>query len=680
MKRSSYLKTLIFLTAPILVGNIHTAEGKELKCETVLNTDNIGQVLSLNLNSSPLWIKKSNGRYEVITVSPNGTSCNLNMEQIVAEKEFIPLTKLGYYDDIYIEGSSPYFQVYFPVYNSFKGGKAVFDIEISPIAKEDSVIAVRVNDKVVKLIKVKDFGYTGKIEIPIQNFKNRKYVKISLDGDIKVGLNICDTINARNIYLKINPEKSGFYVLEDTTNRNIKSFFFDYTKNFYVDKLDTKSLKLFYYIPSATGWIKSDVDVLKDTNTPKKIISISNTGGFAKVEKVSKGFLLTTGNPNIVSNFILKSAMFTEINGSEVNENQEKLNKNSITLKELGITNLNINGVGVLSFLIPFNTAKLGGIPDKLQFNMIISHSAIDEHDRASLEVFVNDTLVKSYQIKEKSAGRKGLVIDIPKSMLAAGLNNIIVKFNYYPSSDRCIGTVPKVNVSIDDSSYLKWGGVVKKVSKVRDFLNMVNGKVAVVVEGKPVLISASHLLETLGKINPNITKLDVFTDLSQVSTSKYDYIIMFLNNQTAQKVLNDKNVPLKIDNKGFTIFNIQSGKKLFKLSSHQSVGIMEVIEYENKPALVVSYINSPKVLDGMKIFNPVNVNSLLGNLVLFNSEDYSVYNVGDYINVEYVSEKGLLYYWNNYKILIISLLAGLVILFEIFVIKKLVKTKRKGQ
>ena len=175
MKRSSYLKTLIFLTAPILVGNIHTTEGKELKCETVLNTDNIGQVLSLNLNSSPLWIKKNNGRYEVITVSPNGASCNLNMEQIVAEKEFIPLTKLGYYDDIYIEGSSPYFQVYFPVYNSFKGGKAIFDIEISPIAKEDSVIAVRVNDKVVKLIKVKDFGYTGKIEIPIQNFKNRKY-------------------------------------------------------------------------------------------------------------------------------------------------------------------------------------------------------------------------------------------------------------------------------------------------------------------------------------------------------------------------------------------------------------------------------------------------------------------------------------------------------------------------
>ena len=669
------------LTTPLLAGSFSTVKGKELKCQTVLQTDSIKPTVLLNnVNNFPFWIDKNNGRYEVVSLSENGGSCQLSMDKIVAEGNFIPLSKLGYYDDVYIEGSTPYFQVYFPVYKSFVSGKAVFDIEISPIAKEDSIIAVRVNDKIVKLIKVKDFGYTGKIEIPIKDFKNRKYVKISIDGDIKVGLNICDTINARNVYLKINPEKSGFYVIEDTKDRDIKSFFFDYTKTFYVDKLDTKSLKLFYYIPSASGWIKSDVNLLKDTSIPKKIISVSNSGSFSKVKKLSKGFLLTTANPDIVSNFVLRSAMFNEINDSEVKENKERLNKNVLTLRELGITNLNISGVGVLSFLIPFNTARLGGIPDKLQFNMFISHSAIDKHDRAFLEVFVNDNLVKSYQIKEKSAERKGLVIDIPKSMLGAGLNNIVVKLNYYPSSDRCIGTVPKVNVSLDDSSYLKWGGVVKKVSKVRDFLNMVNGKVAVVVEGKTILTPASELLETLGKINPNITKLDVFTDISQLSPSKYDYVIMFLSNSTAKRVLNERNVPLKVDNKGFTIFNVQSGKKLFRLSSHQSIGFMEVIDYEDRPTLVVSYINSPKVLEGMKIFNPVRANSLLGNLVLFNSNDYAVYNIGDYINVEYVSGKGLLYYWNNYKVLIISLLAGMVILFEIFVIKKLVKTKRKGK
>ncbi len=679
MKQSLYLKTLIFLTAPLLISGFSFANGKELKCGTIFKTKELKQAFSKSLNteSFPLWIDKRNNRYEVITLSADGKNCNLDMESIVAEGKYIPLSKLGYYDDIYIEGSNPYFQIYFPVYKTFIAGKAVFDIEISPIAKEDSIISVKINDKIVKLLKLKDFGYIGKIEIPLKDFKDRKFIKISIEGDIKVGRNICDDINAKNIYIKINPYNSGFYVLKDTKERDIKTFFFDYSKSFYIDKLDIKSLKFFYYIPSATNWIKADVDILKDMSIPKKIIYFKDNGSFTQVEKLSKGFVLTTGNPDIVANFVLKSALVSKLNNSYVNQNQERINKNIITLKKLGISNLTLSGVGLMDFYIPFNTAKLGGLPDKLQFNMFISHSAINEHDRAFLEVYVNNSLVKSYQLKENSTERKGLIIDIPKSLLGAGLNKIDVKVGYYPSSDRCIGTVPKISVSLDSNSYLKWNGIIKKVSKVRDFLNIVNGKVAVVVDEKLVLNSASYLLEILGKINPNISKLDVYSKLSELPPSQYDYIIMFLNNKTAQKVLNDRNVPLKVDNKGFNIFNIQTGKQLFRLSSNESVGFMEVIDYEGKPTLVVSYINSPDILKGIKLFNPINVNSLLGNLVLFNYDDYSVYNIGDYINVEYVSEKGLIYYWNNYKVVIISILAGIVILFEIFVIRKLVKTRK---
>ena len=419
---------------------------------------------------------------------------------------------------------------------------------------------------------------------------------------------------------------------------------------------------------------------MKDINIPRKIINSRDNGSFTQIEKLSKGFVLTTANPDIVSNFILKSTLVSEINRSNVKQNQERLNRNVITLKELGISNLTLSGVGVLSFYIPFNTAKLGGLPDKLQFNMFISHSAIDEHDRAFLEVFVNNSLVKSYQLRESSTERKGLIIDIPKSLLGAGLNNILVKVSYYPSSDRCIGAVPKINVSLDGNSYFKWNGVIKRVSKVRDFMNIVNGKVAVVVDGKLVLNSASYLLETLGKINSNISKLDVYSKLSELTPSKYDYIIMFLSNKTAEKVLNNRNVPLRVDNRGFSIYDIQTGEKLFGLGLNESIGFMEVIDYEGKTTLVISYINSPDALEGIKLFDPVNINSLLGNLVIFNSYDYSVYNIGDYINVEYVSEKGLFYYWNNYKVVIISILAGLVILFEIFVIRKLVKSKKNRQ
>ena len=679
MKQSSYLKMLA--TALVLINTTaQNVYSKEQDCSVLFNAKTQSEAVqkALQLNNYPIWVERIGNNFQVVATGKD-LNCEIDFSSVVAKTDFISLTALGYYDDIYIEGSSPYFQIYFPIYQQFISGRAIFDIEISPLVKEDSVIAVKINDKVVKLIKVKDFGYTGKIEIPITDIKNKKFIKISIDGDLKVGRTICDDINVRNVYLRINPYKSGFIVAKKVDTPSIKSFFYDYSKTYYIDELNLKSIKFFYYIPSANGWLKADVKEFKNIKRAPKIIYTEKKTSLAKIEKLSIGNSLTIGNPDIVSTFVVKSILIPEISTSEVNKNKIEFEKNIITLKQLGVDNLSISGVGVLSFYIPFNTAMIGGIPDNLKFYMFLNHSAIDEHDRAFLEIYVNNNLVNSYQLKYQATKRKGYIIDIPKSLLGAGLNKVDVKISYYPSSDRCIGAVPKINVSLDSNSYFKWNETIKKVYKVRDFLNIVNGKVAVVVDGKQLLKPASHILEVLGKINPNITKLDVYKDYNELNPDNYDYIIMFLTSNKAKTVLNDKNVPLKIDEKGFSIFDVQTGKKLFKLGFNDSIGFIEVIDYKKKPTLVVSYINSSDVLKDIRMFNPVNVNGLLGNLVLFKNGDYSVYNIGSFVSVEYTSEKGLIYYWNNYKVLIISVLAIFVILFEIFVMKKLVRRKKNG-
>lgn len=681
--------------------NAQTTDGskevRKFSCVLIQKGKNLDSLKNVALKYSDfyVWIEKSNegyfvkaklkpkeiNRFSSLYGNPNYISCDTDVSRWVMKTEVISLKDIGFSEDITVEGTSPYFEFFFPRYDTFAGGKAVFNLTISPLVKEDeSNIALKINKTPVKLFKLKDVGYAPKIEFSIPNQKNKTAIRLSLEGNLKSGKNICDDINTRNIYMKIDVKNSKFYVLRDLRKRNIKNFFFDYAKNYYVSKLDNDSLKLFYYIPSTVKWFKTDVKTIGNVNlngSEGKIIHSTSNG---KVYVGSNNNQLFLGNPDIISENSIKSLLVKEVSNSNLNERKTSFEDRILPFSYFGYKTTTTSGVGVLTFLIPIYTSDLGGLPDNLKMKLYISHSAIDKHDRASLEVYFNNALIYSHRLKEAVVERKGYLVEVPKDIIQAGLNKVEVKVNYYPSSDKCVGAVPKINLTLFDDSYIYWNSEIKDASSIRDFINLVNGNVAVIVEDENFKQPASQFLKVLGQTNPNINRIDVYTSTKGLNTDNYDYVIMFLDHKTAKSLLHSTDAPLKLDKAGFSVYNPANKKVLFNFEPKNDLGFIEVLEYKGKPSLVVSYIGDKSVLNGLNRLNYVNINNLLGNVALFNRDEFSSFEIGRKLKVEYISEKGLEYYWDNYKVFAITVLAILVILFEIFLFRKLVRTKRENK
>jgi len=665
-------------------------------CILIKQSNNLSYLeeIALNLPDGFLWIERDNGgyilkaklddqqidRYRERIGNLHYISCETSYENWVAKREKITLKDLGYSDTIFIEGNNPYFHITFPIYKTFDKGKFFVRFSVSPIVNPKSSVAIKINKKTEKILKPSIEHNAFSVSVPIPKDENRKYVDISIDGYLRAGDNICDDLNTKNLFMKIDNNQSGFYVIRNLQLKTITNYFEDYTKNYYVESLNEEALKLAYYIPSTIKWLKVNVSPLYDKDGISRKVIYKNSHDRINLGKNLTDDTLSLGNADIVSPIGVKSLLTSSATNIYVENRTEDLRShNEISLRDLGIKTETTNGVGILSMYIPFDTGRAGGIPDKLHLVLKVSNSAVDEHDRVNLELMVNGGLVKSYSIKNRVDGLKEYDIEIPKSLLQAGINNIYVKLNYYPSSDRCIGAVPKVNLTLYDDSYFYWNSARKEVNSVRDFINLANGKVAVVVEDKEYYPYALKFLNIMGQLNSNIDKLDIIKSTQKLGDNarKYDFIIVFSKN--SKNILQKAEAPLKIDEKGFTIVDTERDKTLFSFKPEDKLGVIEVINYKDRPTLLITTINGAEALKGLEQFNYVNINSLVGNVALLNGDEVSTFSVGERLKVHYISQKGLSYYWNNYKAVILTALAILVILFEVFIFRHLVRNKKNN-
>jgi len=665
-------------------------------CILVHTSSNLSTLedIALNLPDGLVWIEKDNGVYSLKARLDNTQindfkaklgnlryiSCQTDYQKWIAKREKLTLKDLGFGDDVYIEGNNPFFRIIFPMYANFEKGKFFADFSVSPIVRGESNIAIKINNMAVKILKPRPDQNAFYTEVPIKKDTNRRFIEVAIDGYLRAGENICDDLNTKNLYLRVNSDRTGFYVIRNLWLRNVKNFFEDYNKNYYVKEVNNDTLKLAYYIPATIRWLKVNVLPLSGDILPSSKVIAPTTPGKINVGKDNVADLAYIGTPDIISPKGVKAlltSLATEIKVKNRKENVRKAHE--VSLRDLGIKTQTINGVGVLTLRVPFDTARVGGIPDKLHLVLRVASSAVDKHDRVNLELLVNGGLVKSYSVNREVNGITTYDIEIPSSLLQAGINKIDVKLNYYPSSDRCIGAVPKVNLTLLDDSYFYWNSAKKEVNSIRDFLNLANGRVAVIVDDEALNVYALRLMNILGQLNSNIDKIDVFNSVKRIeeNPSKYDYIIVMAKNP--QYVLDRAEAPVKLDKNGFTIVDTERDEVLFSFKPEDKVAVMEVVNYKDKPTLLVTAMNGIDVLKSLYNFNYININTLVGNVAFIKEDDYSTFSVGQRLKVHYVVRKGISYYWNKYKALIITLLALLVVLFEIFIFRNLVRNKKNN-
>ncbi len=575
---------------------------------------------------------------------------NYNSDIIKSSFTFKEMNLLS--DDMLLKGINPKYDFFIPTLSQLIHGKVILKLKASPHLKKDSKLTIFIDNLPYKTFSVLELP--PEIEIPFKRKSNKEFAKITISGDLKISNNMCEDIFSNDIWLLIYTNS----IIEFTyfKARNIREFIIDYN-NFYC--IDSHQMLPFIY------------QLCKHNLTPCNVNFQPQNTSFCKNIKPSQDNLIKFENntlyistltslafeEGIFPNFIFRSTQTIK----QVLK-QPKETKSELSLTELGFQTLTIEGIGNISYTIPLDIAKLGGLPDKLYLKLFITHTPIYKNDNTMLNIYLNNKMIEVYPLE--SSGKKSIEIELPTNELFYGVNNITLNLTNHIPIDYCSKSVLNNILTVFGDSYFYWNNLETKPRTISDFLKTLNGYVAVIINDSNFYSYASKFISYLGIYNKNIKAID----LNPQDTSNYNFVILFENPK------NTSNMNIDLSKGDFQIINPSTKKVIFSSKPSEDFGVMMLDKKNNKPALIFTYFPD---LSGIDLFNLYNYNDMLelvGNVAITAKSFLSSYEVGNKLIVKYQYKKGIQYYWNKYKLWIVLFLIIPATLFVIYIYRNLTR------
>lgn len=297
--------------------------------------------------------------------------------------------------DLLLKGVGPKQDFYIPTLPQLKSGKVRLKILTAPYLREDSTITFLVDDIPYKTYKVNELP--PEVEIPIYRKKNRDFMKVSLLGNLRISYNICEDIFSDRIYLII--KKDSHVEFEYTSYKNIREFLLDYD-NIYCTN-DPRVIPFAYQfckqspIPCKFQW----------TEEPScKSIKFSSGNS---LELKNNTLYIPLESVVAFEEGVFVPYLFGSSQDVKSAQRQIKEPSSELSLRDLGLKTVSVEGAGNISYTIPLDTSKMGGLPDRLYLKLHIAHTPIPQKDHAELRIYLNSELINAYPLE--GSGKKVL-------------------------------------------------------------------------------------------------------------------------------------------------------------------------------------------------------------------------------------------------------------------------------
>lgn len=555
-------------------------------------------------------------------------------------------------DDLVLKGINPKYDFYLPTLPQLSNGEVRLNLSFSPYLRDDSTLTVLINDIPYKTFKVREIPPL--LRIPFIRKGDRDFVKVSLLGNLRVSNNVCEDVFSDKVWLVVG--KNSTVEFKYDHYKNIREFLRDYDNRY--------CIKSPWLIPLV-------YQICKQNPVPCDVIYQPNDEDCRKYIDEAKGDLLELkGNTLYVP---LETALAFErgvfypfLFGSpqEIKnvrrESEEVLSE--VSLRDLGIDTVSVEGVGNLSYTIPLELSKIGGVPDKLFFRIFIAHTPVHKRDNMEIRIYLNGRMVSAYPLD--GSGKKSFDIELPVNELTYGTNYVSVNLANFTSADNCFGAVSHIVFTLFGDSYFYWNNLKSNPKTISDFIKILNGYVAIVVKDPHFYNLATKLISDLANFNKNIKTLD----LNPPDVSRYNFLILF------ESPANTKGRLIDLSRGEFDLINPLTQKVIFSSKPNESFTALMVDRIEGKPALVLSYYPDPSGIKMLSLYQFRNLLELSGNVGIATKDFISAYEVGKKLRVEYKYEKGFGYYWNRYKLWIIMFLVIPVTTFLAYVYRKLTR------
>ena len=612
---------------------------------------------------------KINSSSKTKTISLNGTPYTDSSETSLSDNGQVISTTFYQFgllsDDLISYGITPSYSFYIPVLPQYNGASLDIHIGVPGRLKDISYLRVLVDDSVYKDYSADSIPSHITLSLPL--ITENKFIKVTIEGYLRLTRDVCDDINSRATYLKIYKDSKISFDIKPIP-LSLSDLFNFYQADFLIDD-NPELFPMAYYL---TKYSKTNLYKVRLVN------SNENFNNPYYVYKSQNEEASASGNILYVSNKFLDALPYYSIalNDSNVNvlysHNQnQNTGSNKVSFKELGLKTYNLEGELELTQNIPLDTGKIGGLPENLEMYLHITHTPLSQSQNPSLRIYLNNILIDAFPMEGHADNT--FKVSLPSQYLKYGLNNLRVSLVLSVASDACLGSIPKTAMSILDDSYFKWDHLSNNPETIDAFVSALSRNVLVLLQNKDFDPYVLKFLSQVGKYNKNINYIKVldWDGKSKVDSSGFDFVIAFCD-PDALSVLSS--TPVKLNAGDFEIFNPLTGKSLFKADYLDGFGILEVARFDNKPTLVFSFYKDSKSIFNFDSINFKDYYKMLGNVSVVCKGNHNSYNIGNTLQVKYARLEGFAYYWERFKLLFIIIIGAIAIYFIFYMYKKLTK------
>ena len=400
----------------------------------------------------------------------------------------VGLSELGYPRGIALFGSRPTVALRFPIYPGLERVSFSLPVTFTPLDDPRSTIDVRIGSRVVAHATVGALhGEPLRVSVPVTKEMGES-VDLTVAADFRDLDASCHAIDPVHLGARLTPPGSvGFVQQAGAAASSLATYAGSYAvvvPPVAPDSASDRAIALAYQLHRLVDW--RHVNVIE---TPQDAADRRN------VDPATAN----TGAP--------LPAPATQ---------------RTATVASLGALNLKQSGVGALTFSIPFTLAPFGGNPRGLVFTALLHSSPLFPGDRASLSALLNGVEINRFGLSHKG-GAQRFQIPIDTNRLL-GFNTLSLVLHYVPANVTCAHD-PHLDATLDPQSAFRWRDSSRGDLTVSEFLGMLSGRVAVLVD--PTMRSAAFdVMNLLGSVSGNVRSLDVLAYAGSIPAG-YDYVIV---------------------------------------------------------------------------------------------------------------------------------------------------------
>ena len=597
----------------------------------------------------------------------------------------VSLAELGYGSDITLHGVYPSFTFNVPVYPTLTAAKLSLHVHVASLVDpQHSSLQVFVDGVPVYAHYISQSGYDAVLEIPLP-LPPRSRTSMQVEGKAYLTItgDICFDLQSIGLFMTV----SSASTIELTTKPSsgastIADFFSNYGDRITIVDARPRSatrsgldiIALPYQLRHLERWHRLKIGLAShpDPQTRNIVVQPGTTHYDAERDTlyVDPGDLqIMTSNfvPLLVTDGLHGAAPVAEptpqvaVSPSPFPAPPRDLRLN---FAALGIVSQTASGLGDITFRIPLDAERFGGLPDGLVLHVAYAQTPLLASTSGIVRVELNGTLLASRTL-DASGRRDVWDVPIPASAIAT-TNDLSITASFFTGPGSCRGNLPALTMTIFDTSYFSWNGADRNVGSIADFLKIVSGKVDVLVGDDAMVPQAFHLVSEIGRINSDISEVHV-DRFSGTFPQGYDYFIIV----SPPRRLAALRAPLRLDEAQFRIVNPLTGATLFGTTFTSPVGALELADAGSTPALVLSYWSNPEPLRRFDRFDIDDLSQQIGDITLFDGV-MRTYQVGEKLRVYYASGDPLEHLWELARLPLAVVLGVITIAIMIFAARRL--------